>query len=194
MSITITTGLSKKVGTANYGSLGASCTVSFEAGHDLLDSDLAGFHAKVKNAFIACRQAVQDELAREQQANGTTANDRTSTSNGQAAQPSHNGSNGNGAGNNHVNANDANGNGSNGNGHRNGSGHPISEKQLTFIRQLAGSIKGLGVRRLDDLTAKMFSKPLADLSSLDGSGLIDTLKNIKAGTISVDAALEGTAD
>jgi hypothetical protein len=66
--ITISTGLSKKIGLPDFGSLGATCTVSFEAGHDLLDSDLAAFHAKVRNAYIACAQAVKDELAREQEA------------------------------------------------------------------------------------------------------------------------------
>ena len=102
MPITINVGLSKKVGTANYGSVGATCNVSFEAGHDLLENDLAGFHQKVKNAFVACRQAVQDELARELNAPASNGNGAT---NGHAAEPSHNGGNGNGAGNNHANGN-----------------------------------------------------------------------------------------
>ena len=192
MPITINVGLSKKVGTANYGSVGATCTVNFEAGHDLLESDLAGFHQKVRNAFVACRQAVQDELARE--LNAPASNGGTTVEPAKAA----NGTNGNGASSNHANGNGANGNGqhANGNGYAtngNGNGKSVaSEKQMTYARQLAGQIKGLGVLKLETLASKMFGKPLASLSTMDASGLIDTLKSIKDGTISVEAALEGS--
>ncbi|MEI8372335.1 MAG: hypothetical protein WCJ35_05790 [Planctomycetota bacterium] len=173
MPITINVGLSKKLGTANYGSVGATCNVNFEAGHDLLESDLAGFHQKVKNAFVACRQAVQDELARELNvpaSNGTTMPEPAKTTNG------------NGAAN-------SNGNG----GHNGSSGHGASEKQLAFARQLSKGIQGLGIRRLESLAERMFGKPLVSLTTLDASGLIDSLKAIKEGRIDLNSVLEGNA-
>ena len=174
MPITINCGLSKKVGTANFGSLGATCNVSFEAGHDLLNNDLVGFHEKVKRAFVACRQAVQDELAREQQAEGVTSNGHAS--NGHTAPAAHNG-------NGHV---------TNSNSH-NGHATTISEKQLAYAQQLAKSIPGLGIRRLESLVQKMYGKPLVGLTTLDASGLIDTLKAIKEGRIDTNAVFEPAA-
>lgn len=66
MPLKVNVGLSKKIGLPDYGSLGASCHVEYEADASLLNSDLEGFQRQVKNAFIACKQAVQDELHRHQ--------------------------------------------------------------------------------------------------------------------------------
>ena len=64
----------------------------------------------------------------------------------------------------------------------------VAEAPLDVLDQLAGQIQGLGVRRLDALSQKMYSKPVAGLTSLDASGLIDTLKAIKAGEMEASMA------
>jgi len=178
MPMKLNVGLSKKIGQANYGSLGASCHVEIELDSALLQHDLEAFHRQVRAAYTACRQAVTDELARcRQQAPAgtrplaearvshaaTCGNDSVPDTNNRITSQ-----NGNGAG---------------------GNGHTASEKQLGYINQLARQIRGLGVRRVDEVASRMFNKPLSAIGSLEASSLIDTLKAIKEGRISVDDLL-----
>ena len=65
MAVTVSAGLQKKVGQPDYGSFGASCHVEFEIDRSMLDQNLDGFHQKVADAFAACRQAVNDQLAQQ---------------------------------------------------------------------------------------------------------------------------------
>jgi len=173
MAMKITAGVGRKLGLPEYSSVSASCHVEFEADQNLLN-DPSAFHQRVKAAFTTCRDAVAEELARQQPgARGSDTNEPAA--NGPSSPP----------------PTSATGNGD---GHRNGgNGHGASEKQITYLRQLAGQVKGLGVRRLEELAQRMFSKPVAALTSLDASGLIDALKNIKSGQIDLDAVLGGEA-
>ena len=61
-----------------------------------------------------------------------------------------------------------------------------------YLRQLAGQIPDLSDRRPDELAERLFSKPVVELSSFEASSLIDTLKAIKAGNLSLDASLQAT--
>ncbi len=174
MPLKVNVGLSKKIGLPDFGSLGATCNVEFEAESSLLQSDREAFQRHVRNAYVACAQAVNDELAR-QHAKGAVVPAANGPANGHPArgQPPY-----------------ANGSRANGNG---GSGRTASDKQLNFARQLSKAIQGLGIRRLDTLTQKMYGKPLAALTSMDASGLIDTLMAIKDGQISLTSVLGGEA-
>jgi len=194
MPLKTNVGVSRKVADNNYGSRGASVNLEVELDSALIN-DPDRFHERIRQVFRLAQQAIDEELSR-QQGNGTPARQSNGTGNGHAAQPAQNGNghaaNGNGAGNNYANGNGANGSGSNGNGQRNGSGRGASEKQMSVAKQLAKAIQGLGIRRLETLVQKMFGKPLAALTSMDASGLIDTLKNIKDGQIDLDSVLEGS--
>ncbi len=176
MPLKLNVGLSKKIGLPDYGSAGASCHVELELDSTVLQYDLDVFHQQVRDAYVACHQAVEDELAHHRH---QTQPGRLPTAEPPIARTA---------------ASDS-GNAHNGNGRpvaRNGdsdNGHAASEKQITYLNQLARQIRELGVRRLDDLARQMFGKPLAEVNSLEASSLIDTLKAIKSGEINMDSLL-----
>lgn len=163
------------MGLPDYGSLGASCHLELDLDGSLVEGDLAGFHERVRRTYAACAQAVNDELTRQQEDVSPPPRSRARA----AARSDANGSSQNGA--------SQNGSAQNGHAAR------ATAKQLDYAQQLAGQIRGLGVRRLETLSTKMFDKPLAELTSLDASGLIDTLKEIKNGQIDLESALSGAA-
>jgi hypothetical protein len=92
MPLKLSLALSRKVGQPEFGSLGASCGVELELPESLLFDDLDAFQRRVRDAYVACDQAVHDELARHEarsahprsnghvpQANGTQPQSGAST-------------------------------------------------------------------------------------------------------------------
>ena len=187
MPLRLNVGLTKKIGLPAYGSIGATCHVELELEHNLLH-DPDNFQRHVRHAYAVCSQAIADELSRQTASQSATPETHaappvTSSSaptSSPAAPVSIPRVHGNG-----------NGNGSNGNGSSNGNGHQASAKQLEYVSQLARQIKGLGVRRLEAMTGRMFNKPLVSLTSLEASSLIDTLKSAKSGDVNLDDIFNG---
>jgi len=167
MPLTCSVGLTRKIGQPDYSSLGASCSVEFELDSMILQTDLDVFQRQVRSAYVSCAQAVNNELLRQQDFSAVTGDGRSENS----VTRSRNGS-GNGS---HHNA------------------HAASDKQLDYARQLARQIDGLGARQLDEFADKMFGKPIVALTTLDASGLIDTLKAINEGKIDLAAVMDGAS-
>ena len=63
MPLRLNVGVSKKLGMPEYSSVGATCNLEVELDSGTLD-DLEGFHERARDAYVACHQAVNDELAR----------------------------------------------------------------------------------------------------------------------------------
>jgi len=158
MAVKLSVGLQKKVGLPNYGSLGASCYVEFEIDRGLLDHDPPGFHKKVRKAFAACQQSVQDQLASQQANPATNGHHNGHPANGHPVNGySHSHGNGNG----HA-------------GSQRGTARPATASQAKAIRAIAGR------QRLDllRLLGHRFNvdRPEA-LSLAEASSLIDELKD-----------------
>lgn len=166
MPLKLNVGLARKVGQPDYGSLSASCHLEVELDQSLLTNDLDGFHTKVKQAFIACNQAVKDELHR-QANNGEPASSAPRTA-----------SNGNGSGHSRRSNNNGNGqsNGSNGNGRS--KPRPATASQVRALHAIANK-QSLD---LEDLLTQRFQVATPDdLSITQASDLIDELNTNHSG-------------
>ncbi len=158
MPLKLNVGLSRKVGLPDYGSLGATCHIELELAHSLIHEDLDGFHRQVRQAFTACSQAVQEELAKQRGHEAEQVEPVSVPAQAETKQSS------------------------------NGNGAQASTKQISYIHSLAGQIKQLGSNGLDRLSQRMFGKATPQLNGLEASNLIETLQAIKAGRLPVSEA------
>ena len=163
MPVKLNVGVSRKVGLPDYGSVGATCNVEVELDGSLLKGDLDAFHAQVRHAYGAARQAVHDELARLQAA-GTQVPTKP---------PARDAVNGSGPGDGHAR----------GNGEAVLAGRTAAEAPRSGKPATASQVKAISsiARQKDaDLVAILRSeydvgRP-EDLTLRQASGLIDWLK------------------
>ena len=159
MSIKLNVGTSKKIGLPDYGSAGSQCNLEIELDSSALDRP-DEFHRRVREAYAACRAAVEDELANHRSNNGAADTRPTTppkTEYRNSAPPERN------------------------DNRSNDNRFPVSPKQLSFINQLMKAVKGLTARKLDDYCQATYGMTCKQLSSKDASRLIDDLKQAKDG-------------
>src|SRR5260370_31214195 len=63
MPLKLSVGVSRKVGLPEYSSVGASCHLELDLSEELFYADPDAFRRRVREAYVTCNQAVNDELA-----------------------------------------------------------------------------------------------------------------------------------
>jgi len=167
MPLRLNVGVSRKLGLPNYGSIGASCAVEVEL-EPLAFHDGDMLRSRCQEAFATCRQAVEDELGKQQ----ACARSPTDDGEGNATAPET----------------------QNGNARPGNSIVPLATaRQIDFAYHLAREIRALGGQRLSVLVEQLYDRKIEELTSPEASRLIDLLKELRAGTKSVDDVLTGAA-
>lgn len=160
MPMKLTVGLSRKLGLPDYGSIGASCQLELELDQSLLQADLEGYFRQARQAYVACSDAIQEELTRQQAASPVSA----------VATSHHTNGNGHGlAGNNH----NGQANGANHSTPRNGARRATTSQ----VRAIYGIANRLRLDLAECLQGQFQVARPEDLSIIDASTLIDQLKS-----------------
>ena len=68
-----------------------------------------------------------------------------------------------------------------------------TSRQVDFMCHLARQIRSLGCQRLKLLAQQLYCRPIEELTAMEASRLIDLLKEVRAGTRSVDELLPEVA-
>jgi hypothetical protein len=169
MPLTLSVGVSRKLGLPNYSSIGASCHLEVELDAGLLMRGADDLQHHVRRAYAACRQAVIDELT-------------TAQNNPPPDCLAHNDV----IGRNRLRARSANGHSA---AIESSTRCFASQRQIHFAEQLFTEIGGAENCALSALSHHLYDKPLEELTSVEASDLIDTLKGIKNGEVKLDELL-----
>jgi hypothetical protein len=168
MPLRLSVGLSQKVGLPDYGSLGASCQLEVELDPSLALNDTSTLKQRIRHLHGICRQAVQEELALRR--GPAPVEDQS----GEMSDP--------------APADDP------------PDDHPAaataaraSQRQMDYVLQLARQIPTVGVTGLPRLAQHLFQKVPAELTCLEASSLIDVLKDLRGGKLSLKDTLPGAA-